>query len=128
MGLVPIRNKGDIDMAVYRKNETWWIDIYIKGKRIRRKIGPDKETAELVEKDLKVKAANGEHLGIMEEHKIRFEDFAREYLEWLQANKAERTYKVDEHIINRRLTPFLSRAICGKHQAQSRIRLQGPSA
>ena len=93
-------------MAVYRKNEAWWIDTYIKGRRIRRKIGPDKETAELVEKDLKVKAAKGEHLGIMEERKIRFEDFAREYLEWCQANKAERTYQVDQHIINRRLTPF----------------------
>ena len=45
--------------------------------------------AEPVEKDLTVKAAKGEHLGIMEEHKIRFEDFAREYLEWSQANKAE---------------------------------------
>ena len=93
-------------MAVFLKNEAWWIDTYIKGKRIRRKIGPDKETAELVEKDLTVKAAKGEHLGIMEERKIRFEDFAREYLEWSQANKAEGTYKVDQHIINRRLTPF----------------------
>ena len=53
MGLVAIPNKGDIHMAVYRKNEAWWIDTYIKGKRIRRKIGPDKETAELVEKDLR---------------------------------------------------------------------------
>ena len=93
-------------MAVFLKNEAWWIDTYIKGKRIRRKIGPDKETTELVEKDLQVKAARGEHLGIMEERKIRFEDFAREYLEWSQANKVEGTYKVDQHIINRRLTPF----------------------
>jgi integrase len=56
--------------------------------------------------DLKVKAAKGEYLGILEERKIRFEDFALEYLVWSQANKAERTYKVDQHIINRRLIPF----------------------
>ena len=52
-------------MAVFLKNGAWWIDTYIKGKRIRRKIGPDKETTELGEKDLQVKAARGEHLGIM---------------------------------------------------------------
>ena len=93
-------------MAVFLKNEAWWIDTYIKGKRIRRKIGPDKETAELVEQDLKVKAAKGEYLGIMEERKIRFEDFATDYLEWSKANKAERTYITDQCIINRQLTPF----------------------
>ena len=98
-------------MAVFLKNEAWWIDTYIKGKRIRRKIGPDKETAELVEKDLKVKAAKGEHLGIMEERKIRFEDFATDYLEWSKANKAERTYITDQCIINRQLTPFFQ----GRH-------------
>ena len=93
-------------MAVFLKNGSWWIDTYIKGKRIRRKIGPDKETAELVEQDLKVKAAKGEYLGIMEERKIRFEDFATDYLEWSKANKAERTYITDQCIINRQLTPF----------------------
>ena len=98
-------------MAVFLKNEAWWIDTYIKGKRIRRKIGPDKETTELVEKDLQVKAARGEHLGIMEERKIRFEDFATDYLEWSTANKAERTYITDQCIINRQLTPFIQ----GRH-------------
>ncbi len=93
-------------MAVFFRNDAWWIDTYIKGKRIRRKIGPDKKTAELVEQDLKLKAARGEHLGIMEERKVRFEDFAKEYLEWSRANKAERTYKTDQHIIDRQLTPF----------------------
>ena len=93
-------------MAVFFRNDAWWIDTYIKGKRIRRKIGPDKETAELVIKDLQLKAARGEHLGIMEERKVRFEDFAKEYLEWSQANKAVRTYETDQHFISRQLIPF----------------------
>ena len=93
-------------MAVYRKNEAWWIDTYIKGKRIRRKIGPDKETAELVEKDLKVKAAKGEHLGIMEERKVYFKDFAQKYLEWAQTNKSPTTYARDETTVHKHLIPF----------------------
>ena len=35
---------GDIDMGVYRKNETWWIDFYYQGKRYRQKIGTKKKT------------------------------------------------------------------------------------
>ena len=39
-------------MAVFFRNDAWWTDTYVKGKRVRRKIGPDKKTAELVEQDL----------------------------------------------------------------------------
>ena len=35
-------------MAIREKNGNFWIDTYVKGKRIRRMIGPDKEVAELV--------------------------------------------------------------------------------
>ena len=59
-------------MAVFEKNGAWWIDTYVKGKRVRRKIGPDKKTAELVEQDLKIKEAKGEYLGIVEARRIRF--------------------------------------------------------
>jgi len=105
-------------MAVFFRNGNWWIDTYIKGKRIRRKIGPDKRTAELVEKDLKVKAAKGEYLGIVEERKIRFEDFAKEFLEWSEANKAPRTYDADRRLVER----FLLRLWGGKYLANIRAK------
>jgi integrase len=67
-------------MAVFKKNGNLWVDCYLKGKRLRRKVGPDKRTAQLVEKDLKVKAAKGEWLGIQERKKrITFEAFFLKY-------------------------------------------------
>ena len=63
-------------MAVFKKNGNWWIDTYLNGRRVRRKIGPDKRTAQLTEQDLKVKAAKGEWLGIQDRKKrITFEAF-----------------------------------------------------
>ena len=79
-------------MAVFKRNGEYWIDIYVKGKRVRRKIGPDRQIAELVVQDLKVKAAKGEYLGITENRKIRFEVFAlKEYLPWCETTKSATT-------------------------------------
>lgn len=93
-------------MAVYQRKGDWWIDTYVKGRRIRRKIGPDKKTAELVEKDLKVKVAREEYLGIIEERKVYFEDFAEEYLKWSKANKAPTTLAHDLNTVHTHLIPF----------------------
>jgi integrase len=93
-------------MAVFEKHGNWWIDVYVKGKRIRRMIGPDKEVAELVIKDLQVKAAKGEYLGITAERKIRFGDFAEEFLKWSEANKAPMTYVADERVVRKLLKPL----------------------
>ena len=62
-------------MAVFKKNGNWWVDIYLQGQRVRRKVGPDKRTAQLVEKDLKVKDAKGEWLGIRPKKRITFGAF-----------------------------------------------------
>ena len=107
-------------MAVYEKNGDWWIDVRIKGKRIRRKIGPDQETAELVVKDLQVKAAKGEYLGIMEERKVRFEAFARkDYTKWAAANKSSTSLARDKVTIEKHLIPFFGKkylaAVTSKH-------------
>ena len=75
--------------------------------------GTGKEVAELVEKDLKVKAAKGEYLGIVEERKIRFEVFVKEYLEWSQANKAKRTYTLGRNVSKSQLIPFFQGKFLG---------------
>ena len=67
MGLVPIPNKGDIYMAVYRKNETWWIDYYYQGKRCRQKIGTRKKDAEEALNQIKVKISAGEFVPMRRE-------------------------------------------------------------
>jgi site-specific recombinase XerC len=79
-------------MAVFKKNGNWWIDCYLNGRRVRRKVGPDKRTAQLVEKDLKVKAAKGEWLGIRKAKQITFAAFCKEFLS-KQAGKAQNTIR-----------------------------------
>ena len=64
-------------MAVFKKNGNWWVDCYVNGQRMRRKVGPDKRTAELAEKDLKVRAAKGEWLGIEQTKRITFAEFCK---------------------------------------------------
>lgn len=51
-------------MAIYKKGNNWYIDYYIKGRRKRKKIGHSKKLAEQVLKDVHLKLARGEYLGV----------------------------------------------------------------
>jgi integrase len=82
-------------MGIFQKGKNWYIDYYFKGQRKRKKIGPSKKLAEQVLKDVQLKIAKGEYLGVYEEKKIIFEDFAKQYLEYSKANKAFYSYKRD---------------------------------
>ena len=92
-------------MGVFKKNGNWWIDCYLNGRRIRRKIGPDKRTAQLAEKDLKVRAARGEWLGIEQVKRITFKAFCKEFMS-KQAGKAETTVTNYEVNCRLHLVPF----------------------
>ena len=67
-------------MSVYKKGNNWYIDYYLKGRRKRKKIGPSKKLAEQVLKDVHVKIAKGEYLGVYDEKKILFEKFSEQFL------------------------------------------------
>jgi len=45
---------------IYKRGKTWYIDVRVKGKRIRRRIGPSKRLAELALKDTEVKIVRDE--------------------------------------------------------------------
>ena len=49
-------------MAVFKKQEVFWIDYYVSGHRKRERIGPDKRLAEVVLKKRKVEIAEGKFL------------------------------------------------------------------
>jgi integrase len=93
-------------MAVFKKGRHWYIDYYVKGVRKRKKIGPSKHVAELALKDVELKLARGEYLGIYAEKKLTFRQFTPEYLAYSQANKAPGSYRRDQGIIDTRLMPF----------------------
>ena len=75
-----------------RMSKDWYIDYRVNGKRYKRRIGPNKKLAEQVLMDVEVKKPKGEHLGIHDEKKSLFEDFAEEYLTFAKGTKAPSTY------------------------------------
>ncbi len=88
-------------MGKYLKDGNWFIDYYYaNGKRKREKIGPSKSLAETVLKKRKVEIAEGKFLDIKKEQKVRFEDFADEYLEVHCKPNNKSWHKSDYPILN----------------------------
>ena len=56
--------------------------------------------------DIKGRIIRGEYLGIYEEKKILFEDFATEYLEYSKANKARSSYRRDTTSFKVHIIPY----------------------
>lgn len=92
-------------MGVYKKGRQWYIDYYVRGTRKRKKIGPSKQVAELALKEVELKIAKGDYLGIYEERKLTFRQFAPEYLAYSQANKSSTSYGRDQVTVKHWLTP-----------------------
>lgn len=91
-------------MGIYLKGKNWYIDYYVKGRRKRKKVSPSKKLAGQVLKDIHVKIAKGEYLGIYEEKKILFDEYAQQYLDYCKANKAASTYERCARLNVRQLT------------------------
>ena len=71
----------------------------------RKKIGRSKQIKELALDQVQVKLAKGEDLGIYEEKKLTFRQFARECLTYSQANKRMSSYRRERLTVERWLTP-----------------------
>jgi integrase len=93
-------------MGIFQKGNNWYIDYYVKGRRKRKKIGSSKKLALQVLQDVQLKIAKGEYLGIYEEKKIPFEEYAKQYLEYSKANKALSTYQRHDRNNIARLVSF----------------------
>ena len=68
-------------MGVFRKGKNWYIDYYVKGRRKREKIGPNRRQAQLVLEKRRVQIAENKFFEIKRTKKVLFRDFARVYLE-----------------------------------------------
>ena len=88
-------------MGVYKVGNKYYIDLYADGRRVRRAIG-SKRDAENALSAVKADILRGEYR-FKKDRKIRFEDFAREYLEYAKVNK--KSWGRDESSL-KRLLPF----------------------
>ena len=93
-------------MGIFQKGKNWYIDYYVKGRRKRKKIGTSKKLAMQVLKDVQLKIAKGEYLGIYDEKKIPFNEYAKQYLDYSKANKAWTTYNRHDRFNVARLVSF----------------------
>ena len=102
-------------MAVYRKNETWWIDYYYQGKRCRQKIGTRKKDAEEALNQIKVKIAAGDFVPLeerkcqesLEPQSVLFETFAKEeYLPWSEVKHSAKHHILQKSIARVQLIPY----------------------
>ncbi len=64
-----------------KNQKNFFIEYYAHGRRKREKIGSSRTLAETVLKKRLVEIAENKHLEVKKEEKIKFEDFAYEYLE-----------------------------------------------
>jgi len=68
-------------VGIRKRGKYWFVDVYDStGRRIRKSVGKTKAVAKLVEKDLIVKVAKEEYLGIFEENSAPFSAYAKQWL------------------------------------------------
>jgi len=89
---------------------TYWIDFRdSQGVRHQKKIGPSKKIAELALKEVQIKIAKREHLGIVEEKKITFSDFCNLYFkEYISTYLSPSSQERAKIILFKHLTPYFS--------------------
>lgn len=83
-------------MRIFKRGKSWYVDYLYKGKRTRKSVGRSKRVAELKLKDIELRIAKKEHLGIDDERKILLKDFVKDYLEYSSANKTYESHRRDK--------------------------------
>jgi len=97
-------------MGVFKKGNNYYIDYYVRGRRRREKIGPNKRQASLVLQKRKVQIAEGKFLDLTREEKISFEDIAKEYIE-VYSKPNKRSFWRDEISVKHLSSQFEKRFI-----------------
>lgn len=97
-------------MGIYQRGKSYYIDVRDgKGRRIRKSVGCLKSVAQLVEKDLLVKIAKKEYLGIFEADTTPFSTYASAWLEKKKAVIARSTYGDYLSIMRRYVLPHFGK-------------------
>jgi hypothetical protein len=76
---------------IYKRGKVWYLDIRVKGRRIRKRVGSSKKIAELALKDAEVKAAR-EEFGFAK-NDITLDKFFERFLDYSRANHRDATTK-----------------------------------
>jgi site-specific recombinase XerD len=77
--------------VIYKRGETWYIDLRAGGRRIRKRVGSSKKIAELALKDAEVKVARDE-FGFADKNDILITKFLEKFLEYSEVHHAPNTF------------------------------------
>ena len=98
--------------CVRKLKGSWWIDFRDgKGVRRRKKIGPDRRAAQDILKSVLGQVARREHLGIVENSKIGFGDFAEVWFGRVEGSFSPTTKARWRVILNAHLKPSFPGAL-----------------
>jgi len=79
-------------MGVYKRDDTWWIDYYVGGKRKREAVGPKKKEAEAALGKKLALIREGRYFDVKKIEPITFDDMATKFSEWLASNRKSADY------------------------------------
>jgi integrase len=108
-------------MAMFKKNNRWWVDIYVNGMRIRKPVSTSKKEAEKVLIKMKSDTLHRKY-ALPKDEKVRFSDFARIYIERVSV-PGKRSYLTDISLLKNLIVYFgdlYLHEICDYHYEQYR--------
>ncbi|MDE2010364.1 MAG: site-specific integrase [Candidatus Omnitrophica bacterium] len=94
----------------------FFIELYAGGRRIREKVGSSRKLAETVEAKRKLEIAEDKFLDTKKFHKIKFEDFAKEFLN-VHSKVNKKSWQSDEYNLN-----SLGKYFAGKYLSDIKVR------
>lgn len=81
-------------MSISRHGKIYWLDIRIKGKRIRRSLRTENRNEALARYAPLREKLLDRHLG----EKVRFSDFCKKYLDWAWSSKPKIALKEQQRL------------------------------
>ena len=81
-------------MLISKHGKTWWLDIRIKGKRIRRSLRTENRNEALARYAPLREKLLEKHLG----DKVKFSDFCKKYLDWAWSSKPASTPREQQRL------------------------------
>jgi integrase len=86
-------------ITVPSREGNYYIENYASNRRVREKVGPNRKLAEIVDSKRKVEIAEGKFLDTNKSKKIKFEVFAKEFVEvYSKVNK--KSWQSDQYNLN----------------------------
>ena len=91
-------------MIIRKRGSTYFVDYYYHGRRCRETVGNNRKLAEIVLKKRQIEIVEGRFLDKKKNERIKFEDFAEEFLS-LHSKPNKKSWQSDVYNL-RNITPF----------------------